>query len=148
MKRPGGVIFIAIVDFFFGACLGVGALFFFAGGSFIQRIIASAPNLPANASDIMAKASAVFGVVLLVWAAICILVGWALISLQNWGRFINVAFTALALLLSILGFVRGGAAGGSSMIMSIAFLVYYAWATWYLLSAGVANAFTRTPSVA
>jgi hypothetical protein len=148
MKRPAGVIFIAIVDFFFGACLGVGALLFFAGGSFMQRIIASAPNMPANAGDMMAKAGAVIGVVLLVWAAICILVGWGLLALQNWGRFVNVAFTVIALLLSILGFVRGGATGGSSMIVSIAFLVYYAWATWYLLSAGVARAFTRTPSAA
>jgi hypothetical protein len=142
MQRPAGAIIIGIVDFLFAAFFACLGLLFFAGGTLIQRFLSSAGTMPGNVGpDVFAKIGAVAGIMILLWAAFCALVGWGMIAVKNWARIISIILAALGVLLSIPGLLN--AFRGGPIVMTVIFLAYYVWVIWYLLMPGVAQAFTQ-----
>jgi len=143
MKRPIGAVIIAIVDFLFAAfflCLGI---FFFAGGTMIQRIINAAGTMPAGVTpDMFTKIGVVAGILLILWGLFCALIGWGMIGLKNWSRITSIILSALGILLSIPGMIN--AFRGGPIVMTIVFLAYYVWVIWYMLQSNVKVAFGQT----
>jgi len=141
MQRPAGVTAIAVIDIIIGALCLILALLAFAGGSFLSGLFASAGA--GAGSGIMAGIGAIIGIVILVFAAVFILAGVGLIKVAGWGRILHVIIAVLGILGAVRSFVGG--MGGSSLVLNIVFLVYYAWSIWYLFSPGVKGAFGGQP---
>jgi hypothetical protein len=150
MQRPGGVTFIAVLDFIGGAIFAVCALIAFAGGSFIASLISAANQGAAGAGSTIAAGVGIFiGVVLMAFAALAIVTGLGLLKLRGWGRIIQLVLTIILLLLSIKNFFSVGMhVPTTSLVVEIAFLVYYAWVVWYLFTPGVKAAFAGQPPAA
>jgi hypothetical protein len=148
MQRPGGVTFIAVLDFIGGALCAIGGLFAFAGGSFIASLITAANQGAAGAgSGVAAGIGAIVAVVFLLVAALAIITAIGLLKLKGWGRIIQLVLSALGLLGSIRNFAYGGLhAGGAALVIQIVFLVYYVWSIWYLLTPAVKAAFAGQPA--
>jgi hypothetical protein len=149
MQRPGGVTFIAVLDFIGGALCAIGGLFAFAGGSFIASMIAAANQGSTTGSGLAAGIGAFIGVIFLVFAALAIITALGLLKLKGWARIIQLVLSVLGLLGSLRNFAYGGLhAGGGALVFQLVFLVYYIWVIWYLLSASVKAAFAGQPPAA
>jgi uncharacterized membrane protein (DUF2068 family) len=144
MGRPVGVTILAIL-YFLGALCGVlGGIGVIAGGGFMATLAnqAQAQASGAGAAGLIAGLGAVFGVILLVVAAIYALLGWGMWKLKNWARILTIILLALGVAFELFGLVGIVAHFNLFALIWILF-----WAAidvliiWYLLKADVKAAF-------
>src|SRR5579863_7384417 len=148
MQRPGGVTFIAVLDFIGAAFCIIFGLLAFAGGSLIASFFSAAATAngatgTAPAAGLMAGIGIFIGAIFIALSILVIFVALGLLKLKNWARVTSIVLAVLGL----LGSIRNLATGfhGSAMVMTIVFLAYYIWVVWYLLQPNVKAAFGQTP---
>ncbi len=143
MNRPTGVTVIAILDFIAAGFEVLCAIGMFVGGAFIGGILASmAGRTGGTGAGVGAVIGAALGVVFLVFASISGLVGFGLWSLKEWGRILQIIFSAIGALFQVLGLLgsmvhfRVG-----SMLWNLIWLAFHAWVIFYLVQPEVKTAF-------
>ncbi len=141
MQRPGGVTVIAVIDFIAAGLCVIGALLFFAGGSFLTSMFSAAG---AEGAGILGGAVAVVGVVILLVGVLAAAIGYGLLKLMNWARILAIIFAAIGALQIIRTLVTlGSMMSVGQIVWQIVFLAYDAWVIWYLLQGKVGQAFTQ-----
>ncbi len=107
MERPTGVTVISVLNFIGAAFYVLGALGIFMGGAFLAQMTRSSPQGGAGMTAMIAGLGAVLGVVLLIGAGLCLLVGIGLWKLANWARILQIVLLALGLVFGVLGLLVG-----------------------------------------
>jgi uncharacterized membrane protein (DUF2068 family) len=106
MGRPVGVTILAILYFLGAVCCVLGGIGVIAGGGFMATIANQAKEAGPGAAGLIAGLGAVFGVILLIVAALYALLGWGLWKVKNWARIVTIVLLAIGIvfqLLSVLG---------------------------------------------
>jgi hypothetical protein len=152
MNRPVGVTVIAVLEFLgaaFCILVGLGAML---GGGFLATIMSQSGAQGSMAgAGILGALGAAVGVVLLVFAALYIVVGWGMLKLKGWARIVTMIFAGLGILGALLGlattFTHFAVIGLFWLVVRLAIA---GWILWYLLQPNVSAAFqggqTRTAS--
>jgi hypothetical protein len=141
MARPGGVTFLAILEFIgAGICVLLGLLTI-AGAGLIHSL--TVQNQGAQAGG-MASLFAVLGgalsIFFFVLAAIAILLGIGLWTLKNWARIIVIIFAAIGILMNLSQLLHFTQAIIPGLVIGLAIdgLII-----WYMLKPNVAAAFAE-----
>ncbi len=143
MGRPVGVTILSILDFVGGAfCVlcGVGMI---AGGGFVAATL-SKQTQNAGAAGLIASMGAALGFILIIFAAVYFLLGWALLQLKDWARIVTMVFAGIGAVLQLPGLISsltrlhmGGLLVGG-VLLAIDALIF-----WYLLTPEVKSAFQQ-----
>lgn len=143
MNRPAGVTVIAVLEFLGAAVcilLGLGAML---GGGFLATIMSQSGGQGSMAgAGILGALGAAVGVVLLVFAALYVVVGWGMLKLKGWARIISIVLAGLAILGGLLGLVS---IFTHFLVIGLFWLIVRlavaGWILWYLLQPNVSAAF-------
>ena len=143
MNRPVGVTVIAVLEFLgaaFCLLLGLGAML---GGGFLAAIMSqSGAQGGAAGAGILGALGAAVGVVLLVFAALYILVGWGMLKLKAWARIVTMILAGLGILGALFGlltiFTHFLVIGLFWLLVRVAI---FGWILWYCLQPNVSAAF-------
>lgn len=136
MARPVGVTILSILDFLGAAGMLLLAILCFVGGGFLATLGQnSQASGAAGFGALMGMGAAVIGVVFLVVAIICALIGWGMWKLKNWARILTIILCALGVLARLWSLVH------MFSVFSIIVLLIDALIIWYLLKADVKAAF-------
>jgi hypothetical protein len=133
MARPVGVTILSILDFLGAAALLLFAILCFVGGGFLATVGQS--DQAQGLGALLGMGAAVIGVVMLVIAIICALIGWGMWKVKNWARILTIVLCALGVLFRLWGLVH------MFSISSIIVIAIDALIIWYLLKADVKAAF-------
>jgi len=136
-----GVTILAILDFIGAAVFAIVAILAFVSGGTLAAAISRQQGTGPLAA-FMGAGAVVFGVGLLIGAAIYALIGWGLWGVKNWARIVTIVFAALWAALTLLGLVSQFTIGGVIGLAIDALII------WYLLKPDVAGAFKGTQSAA
>jgi hypothetical protein len=141
MARPGGVTFLAILEFIgAGICVLVGLLTI-AGAGFIHSLTVQNQGAPAaGMGSFLAMLGGALSIFFFVLAAVAILLGIGLWTLKNWARIIVIVFAALGILMNLSSLLHYSSAILPSLIIGLAIDVLIIW---YLLKPNVAAAFAE-----
>jgi hypothetical protein len=137
MERPVGVTVIAVLDF-------VGAFFMVMIGLFLifgMGLIGAASNRPGGM--VMFAGLGAFGaVVMFIFAAIAVAVGYGLINLQNWARIVTIVLAGIGLVFAVPSLLFLVVRFHPFAIMSLLVRVAInALILWYMLQRQVKQAF-------
>jgi hypothetical protein len=142
MQRPTGVTVISVLNFIGAAFYVLGALGIFIGGAFFANMTRSSPQGGAGMTAMIAGMGAVLGVVLLIGAGLCLLVGIGLWKLANWARILEIVLLALGVcfgLFGLFGAFMNFHAG--QLIWQVIILAIQIWIIVYLFKPHVKQAF-------
>jgi len=145
MERPTGVTVISVLNFIGAAFYVLGALGIFMGGAFLAQMTRSSPQGGAGMTTMIAGLGAVLGVVLLIGAGLCLLVGIGLWKLANWARILEVVLLALGVCFGLFGLV--GALTNfhaGPLIWQLIVLAIQLWIIVYFFKPHVKQAFGAT----
>lgn len=139
MNRPVGVTILAILDFLGAAGCLLGGIGMFVGGGAIATALSRQAG---GGAGIVAALGAGLGVVFIIGAVICALLGWGLWALKNWARIITIVLLALDIALGLLGLVGTLTHFNLfAVIWSVFWIAVYGLIIWYLLKPEVKAAF-------
>jgi uncharacterized membrane protein (DUF2068 family) len=148
MNRPTGVSVIAVLCFIGAVFCLIGGIGLIAGGGFLATMLSQQAE-SAGAASILAGLGTVVGVLILVFGAVYVLVGWGLWMLKEWARIVSIVLSAIAavfqlpgLLTALLHFRIG------SFIWIALWTGVYAAIIWYLLKPAVKAVFQRSAGAA
>jgi hypothetical protein len=145
MERPTGVTVLSVLNFIGAAFYVLGALGIFMGGAFLANMTRSSPQGGAGMTAMIAGLGAVLGVICLIGAGLCLLVGIGLWKLANWARILQIVLLALGVcfgLFGLFGSLMNFHAG--QLIWQLIFLAIYIWIIVYLFKPHVKQAFGAT----
>ncbi len=144
MNRPTGVTVIAILCFVGAVLCVLGGIGLIAGGGFLASYMNQQSQSGAGAAGLIAGLGAAIGVVIIVFGAVYVLVGWGLWTLKEWARIVTIVLSAIGAVFQLPGLLR------ALLHFSIGGLVWTAfWLAvdiviiWYLLTPQVRAAFQQ-----
>jgi len=141
MARPGGVTFLAILEFIGGGFCALFGLLTIAGAGFIHSLTVQNQGAPAaGMGSFLAMLGGALSVFFFVLAAIAILLGIGLWTLKNWARIIVIVFAALGIVMNLSQLLHFTQAMLPGLVIGLAIdgLII-----WYLLKPNVAAAFAE-----
>jgi hypothetical protein len=140
MERPTGVTILAVLAFVSTGFLVLAALGVLLGGAMVANM-AARPGMGMIAGTM----GAIFGVVLLCFAAIYLATGIGLIKLQNWARVLTIVLCGLGVLSNGLGVLIALVHFHVVIVLVRAIVaVIFLWIVLYLLKPHVKQAFGAT----
>ena len=150
MGRPGGVTFIAILDFLGAAICILLAITMMVGGGFVANLMSQSGGQGAGAgAGLFAGLGVVMGVVFLVIAIIPILVGWGLWKLKEWARIVSIVFAVLGIVSNLFRLLTVLVHFNVILLgITLCLLALNAWIIWYLLQPNVKAAFQGAKAAA
>jgi hypothetical protein len=142
MGRPVGVTILAVL-YFLGAvgCLLAGILMI-VGGGFMATLISQQTQASGVGAGFLAGLGAVLGVVIFIFAALYVLLGWGLWKLKNWARIVTIVLAALGIAGALLGLAGAFLHFGMFLlVLTLVRLAICGLILWYLLQPNVSAAF-------
>jgi hypothetical protein len=140
MERPTGVTILAVLAFIGAGMLVLGALGVLLGGAMVANM-AARPGMGMIAGTM----GAIFGVVLLGFAALYLAAGIGFVKLQNWARVLTIVLCGLGVLSNGLGVLIALVHLHVVIVMVRAIVaVIFLWIVLYLLKPHVKQAFGAT----
>lgn len=137
MNRPVGVTILAVLAFFFGGLLALGALLAFLGGAIASHLTTSG-----GLKMLAGVGSAIIGVILLGFAIVYIIDGIGLLKLANWARILTIILVLLSVLHVLFRWAHFGMFFHPLMLLwSAIILAIDIWILVYLFKPDVKQAF-------
>lgn len=137
MNRPVGVTILAVLAFFFGGLLALGALLAFLGGAIVSHLTTSG-----GLKMLAGVGSAIIGVILLGFAIVYLVDGIGLLKLANWARILTIILVALSVLHVLFRWAHFGMFFHPFMLIwSAIILAIDIWILVYLFKPDVKQAF-------
>jgi hypothetical protein len=144
MSRPVGVTIIAIFEFLGAAFLLLIGILAIAGGGILASVMSQSQNAGAGGmGGIMAFIGGAISIFCFIFAVICALIGWGLLKLKGWARILVIVFSALGVILGLLGLL-GAFAHPALLVGVVIRLAINGLILWYMLTPDVKAAFARS----
>ena len=142
MGRPTGITVLAVLYFVGAAFCVLGGIGMLAGGGMMAGILKQNPGSDAGVAGILMGLGAVFGVIILTFGALYVLLGWGLLKLKDWARIITIVLLALGIASSLFGLVTTLAHFSIfSLVWTVFWIAVYGLIIWYLVKPEVKAAF-------
>lgn len=147
MNRPTGVTVIAVLNFIGAGICILAAIGMFVGGAFLATALASMAGRSgggAAGAGVGVAIGAIAGVFCLFMALVAGVVGFGLWGLKEWGRILQIIFSAIGALLQAFGLLGSLVRfhfGG--VLWNLMWLGVDAWIIFYLIQPQIKAAFAQ-----
>jgi hypothetical protein len=142
MGRPVGVTILAVLYFLGAVCCVLAGILMILGGGFIATLISQQAQGAGVGAGVLAGLGAALGVVILIFAAVDVLLGWGLWKLKNWARIVTIVLAAIGIAGALFGLLGAFLHFGMFLlVLTLVRLAISGLIIWYLLQPNVTAAF-------
>jgi hypothetical protein len=142
MGRPVGVTILAVLYFLGAVCGLLAGIGMILGGGFMATLISQQAQGAGVGAGFLAGLGAVLGVVILVFAALDVLLGWGLWKLKNWARIVTIVLAAIGIAGALFGLLGAFLHFGMFLlVLTLVRLAICGLILWYMLQPHVSAAF-------